>query len=176
MGNKITVLKSPPVPAGKTRICVTGFAISHNVGRAQKLAAAIAEAHPDKYETWFYFSNFGYSKFLTKFKQHQLPEDQKGLPSTSDGGKTLAEHTSAPFCWLERGGTIVAAAEDGGDDTVEGKIYEVKGGRDMLCDWAGKEFPEEESIQALCSVKAPPRSETCFDNTTPGGTWMEHNK
>ena len=29
--------------------------MSLNTGLAQKLAAAIAVAHPDQYETWFYF-------------------------------------------------------------------------------------------------------------------------
>jgi len=171
MGNKIPIPKCPPVPAGKTRICVTGYSISHNVGQAQKLAAAIAEVHPDKYETWFYFSNRGFKPFLAEFLQERLPDDQKGLPSVIGSDKTLAEHTSAPFCWLERGGTAVA----GEDDKVEGKTYEVKGGRDMLCQWAGKEFPEDESIQALSSVKTPPIKNIFqgFDNKTPGGTWME---
>lgn len=172
MGNKIPVPKSPSVPAGMTRICVAGFSISHNVGRAQKLAAAIADAHPDKYETWFYFSNSGFKDFLNDFLQRRLPEDQKGYPSVLNSDKTLAEHTSAPFCWLERGGTAVA----GEDDKVEGKTCEVKGGRDMLCEWAGKEFPEDESIQALSSVESPPIMDIFwgFDNKTPGGTWMEH--
>mmetsp|Transcript_3221 Transcript_3221/g.3579 ORF Transcript_3221/g.3579 Transcript_3221/m.3579 type:complete len:174 (-) Transcript_3221:241-762(-) len=172
MGNKIPVPKRPPVPVGMTRICVSGFSISHHVGQAQKLAAAIAAEHPDKYETWFYFSNSGFKNFLSQFLQERLPEDQKGLPSVLGSDKTLAEHTSAPFCWLEQGGTAVAD----GDDKVEGKTYQVKGGRDMLCQWAGKEFPNNESIQALSNVESPPIMNVFrgFDNKTPGGTWMEH--
>jgi len=169
MGNQIPIPKSPPVPTDKTRICVAGFGISHNVGRAQILATAITKAQPDKFETWFYFSNRGYKTFLAEFLE-KLPENQKKLPSTKDSCKTIRDHTSAPLCWLERGGTLDANGD------VVGKTYEVKGGRDLFCEWAGKEFPNDASIQALSSVKSPPLSELFFDNKTPGGTWIKDKK
>ena len=46
MGNTISP-ERPPVHEGKTRICVAGFGISHNVGRAQRLVELIAKTHPN---------------------------------------------------------------------------------------------------------------------------------
>jgi hypothetical protein len=155
---QVPVPPRPPVPPAKTRICVSGYGISHNTGQAQKLAAVIAKEHPDKYETWFYFSTFSFKDFLTTLKQ-EIPEDQQSKLSTLDSNtKTVSQHTSAPFVWLERG---------------DNNKMEAIGGRDKFCDWATKEFPGEEPIQALSSVEEPPLSELFFDNTTPGGTWME---
>jgi hypothetical protein len=51
MGNAIPIPLRPPVPSGKTRICVAGFGISHNTARAQKLASAIASSYPEQFET-----------------------------------------------------------------------------------------------------------------------------
>jgi uncharacterized membrane protein YebE (DUF533 family) len=52
-----------PVPAGKLRICIAGTMVGgpHDA-RAHKIAAAIASAHPDKYETWFYWTGIGTSQ------------------------------------------------------------------------------------------------------------------
>ena len=47
---------SGPVPAGKTRICIAGAYSGPHDARAHKLAAAIAAAYPEKYETWFYWT------------------------------------------------------------------------------------------------------------------------
>merc|ERR1719444_533758 len=110
MGSGPSVPLRPPVPAGLTRICVAGFGTSHNVGRAQKLAAAVAEAHADKYETWFYFSNLGYGKFL-KTVLEELPADQKAKQSTLDKGTTVGQHHSAPFVWFEQGGQVGSGDE-----------------------------------------------------------------
>lgn len=154
---QVAVPPRPPVPADKTRICVSGFGVSHNTGRAQKLASAIAKEHPDKYETWFYFSTFQFKDFLKTLKQ-EIPEEQQSKLSTMDSKtKTIAVHSSAPFVWLERRDNQIEAI----------------GGRDKFCDWATNEFPGEEPIQALSSVEEPPYSELFFDNSTPGGTWME---
>ena len=49
----------PQVPDGKIRVCVAGFAISHNVGRAASVARAVVAHAPDKYESWFYFDDQG---------------------------------------------------------------------------------------------------------------------
>ena len=38
---------------------IAGFAASHHTGRSRALADAIAEAHPETYETWFYFDGNG---------------------------------------------------------------------------------------------------------------------
>ena len=154
---KVPVPNRPAVEGGKTRICVAGFGISHNTGRAQKLAATIARIHPDKYETWFYFSTFCYKEFLKSFIQNEIPHDQKSQLSTLDSDRTIGSHQSAPFVWFETADGIVAV-----------------GGRDKFCEWAAKEFPENEAIQALAGIESPPLRELFFDSTTPGGTWMKN--
>lgn len=154
----VPVPQRPAVPGGKTRICVSGFGISHNVSQAQKLAAEIAKEYPDKYETWFYFSTFDFKDFLVSIKK-EFPEDQQSKRSTLDSKETtIATHRSAPFVWFETGD----------------KSLEAIGGRDMFCEWAGKEFADNESIQSLSSTADPPLSMLFFDNTTPGGTWMSN--
>jgi hypothetical protein len=169
MGNSVPIPERPAVPKGQTRICVAGYGISHNVGSAQRLASAIAKAFPQKYQTWFYFSNFGFVQFLNTIKTEIIPEDQKLLPSTKDKGKTMAEHTSAPFVWLE------TTTTDGGDDEQQTTTITAKGGGDMFREWARKEFPEHGEIQELAKAETPSISEIFFDNATPGGTWMENN-
>jgi hypothetical protein len=169
MGNSVPIPERPAVPKGMTRICVAGIGISHNVSRAQKLASTIAKVHPQKYQTWFYFSTFGYSHFLTLI-QAEIPEDQKSHPSTKDKGKTMAEHTSAPFVWLEKTTTTAAAAGADQKQTIT-----AKGGGDMFREWARKEFPENADIQELAKPETPTMSEMFFDNATPGGTWMDEN-
>ena len=153
---KVPVPSRPPIPAGKTRICVSGFGVSHNTGRAQKLAAEIAKQEADKYETWFYFSTFCYRDFVRDFVSKELPEDQKKIPSTLDSEKPMEKHQSAPFVWLEQGQNEITAI----------------GGRDRFCQWAAVNFPDNESIQALTSLEEPPFSELFFDNATPGGTYL----
>ena len=120
----------PPVSAGRVRICVTGFTLSHNVGRAARVANAIAAACPDKYETWFYFDKRfrdpAGSSFLDTVKS-ELSEEQQ---------TQFAAHRSAPFCWLE--------TADGGRDA--------KGGRDRLSEWAVKEFKDVPEVLELAST------------------------
>ena len=153
----VPVPPRPPVPPTKTRICVAGYGLSHNTGRAQRLAAAIAAAHPSRYETWFYFSTFCYRDFLESIKT-EIPEEQKSLPSTLDtGAPSMVQHRSAPFVWFER-----AAAPQ----------FQAVGGRDKFCDWSRTEFAHQEDIQAWTSLEEPPLTELFFDNATPGGTWM----
>lgn len=149
----------PAVPAGLTRICVAGFGVSHHTGRAQKIAALIAEKNPKEYETWFYFSTFGYRDFLKEDIMPKLPDDQKSKPGTTDKGKTIGEHTSSPFVWLE-------AAH--GDATA----YTALGGRDKFVEWVDQKFPDDADVKEL--TKDPPtRSEIFFDNATPGGTYAK---
>ena len=117
-----------PVPAGKVRICVAGFTLSHHTGRARKLADAIVKAQPSKYESWFYFDTKTYQKEFLPVLKAELPPDQQELFKT---------HKSSPFCWLEHA--------DGTKDA--------KGGRDRLCEWAIKEFPSDDTIQKLCATQ-----------------------
>jgi hypothetical protein len=169
MGNSVPIPERPAVPKDKTRICVAGYGISHNVGRAQRLASTIAKAYPQKYQTWFYFSTFGFSQFLNIIKA-EIPEDQKSHPSTKDKGKTMAEHASAPFVWLETAATTTTTTTAGTDQNKT--IITAKGGGDMFREWARKEFPENADIQELAKAETPTMSESFFDNATPGGTWM----
>lgn len=147
MGGSASVPDRPRVPLGVTRICVTGFSTSHNVGRAANLAAAIASAYPEKYETWYYFSNFGYRKMLDSLKE-EIPVEQRKNRGNLDNEKTIGEHKSAPFVWLER-------SEEGVDE----KEIVAIGGRDMFAQWAGNLFTDNESIQSLSDVAAPPARE-----------------
>jgi hypothetical protein len=172
MGNAVPIPERPAVPEGMTRICVAGYGTSHNVGRAQKLASTIAKAYPRKYQTWFYFSNFGFAQFLSILKA-EIPEDQKSHPSTKDKGKTMAEHTSAPFVWLETTTATTTTATTDGVDEKNNKVITAKGGGDMFRDWAREEFPENNDIQELAKTETPSMSEMFFDNATPGGTWMD---
>lgn len=157
MGN--TIPKRPPVPEGKIRICVAGFGVSNNVARAKHIADAIVKAHPDKYESWFYFNTFGFKALLQSVLE-ELPDSEKQKQSTTDKGTTVGQHHSAPFCWLE-------------ETTGSKKTFDVKGGRDMLATWAQKDFPNEESIQALTSIEAPSFKEMFFDNNDLG-TWTQN--
>ena len=83
-----------PVPEGKTRICVAGYKVSPYTGHARATAAAIAAAHPDSYESWYYFdSSAPFYAFLKEtFDPVPFPPHLKG-------------HASSPFVWLERGAT-----------------------------------------------------------------------
>mmetsp|Transcript_3110 Transcript_3110/g.4205 ORF Transcript_3110/g.4205 Transcript_3110/m.4205 type:complete len:165 (+) Transcript_3110:126-620(+) len=151
------VPKRPPVPDGKTRIGVSGFGISHNTGHAQKLAAEIAKTHPDKFETWFYFSTFQFKDFLKNILQ-EIPEDQKSKLSTLDTNpRTMENHKSSPFVWLDK----------------EQASMQALGGRDKFCEWAKVEFPDDKAIQALTGLESPPLSDLFFDSTTPGGTYTK---
>ena len=131
------------VPTGHTRICVIGFSMSHNVGRAAKLANAIASAHPDKYETWFYFGKFREQGGLLETVKAEL---------TADDQKNFAEHKTAPFCWLE--------TDDGGRQGI--------GGRDRLCEWAAAEFPDDSAVLALANT--PPSKKPWKGDLFPSST------
>mmetsp|Transcript_28104 Transcript_28104/g.76250 ORF Transcript_28104/g.76250 Transcript_28104/m.76250 type:complete len:165 (-) Transcript_28104:274-768(-) len=145
-------LPRPPVPEGVTRICVSGFGISHHTGRARAIATAIAEAYPDKYETWYYFDSLGYRPEFLESVQAEI----------KDSGAEVFDHTSSPFCWFEE-------SSEGADK----KTYTAVGGRDRLAEWATKTFAEgdakHETIRTL-SATEPSRawSEIKFDSTTPG--------
>jgi hypothetical protein len=163
MGNSFTVPlpSSPAVPAMITRICVFGVGVSHHTGRAQKLASLIAKKYPTRYETWFYFSFFGFHRFLKSDIIPKFADDQKSKPSTTDKGKTVGTHSSSPFVWLETSG-----------GSSRSKEYTALGGRDLFCQWANETFPDDADIKALTSSE-PGLSEAWFDNQTPGGTYAK---
>ena len=168
--NKIFPIAQPlPRPAtvreGVTRVCVSGFGISHHTGRARAIAAAIADAYPEQYETYYYFDTRGYRPdFLDSIKR----EIEESMVGTIDDTRKaiLADHKSSPFCWLE---------ETADKDEKEKKKMIPLGGRDRLCDWAIATFDENDSknepILSLCKTE-PKRtwSEIKFDATTPGTT------
>ena len=163
MGNSFAapVPSRPAVPAGVTRICVAGFGISHHTGRAQKIAALVAQKNPKLYETWFYFSTFGYHAFLKDDVMPKIPEDQKSKPGTADKGKTIGEHTSSPFVWLET------------TTTTDGSTtYTALGGRDKFSEWANQAFPDDADVKEL-TKEEPSHKELFFDNATPGGTFAK---
>jgi hypothetical protein len=104
----VTTPKITPVPAGKTRICVSGYTHSPPTAKGRYLATALAEEFPDKFETWFYFDT-GYHNFTSKrFENVDFPAHLKG-------------HDSSPFVWLETGS----------DNAVQ-----PLGGADFLSKWA----------------------------------------
>lgn len=76
----------PPVPSNMVRICISGFHISPHVGRAVKLAEAIAEAHPDKFETWFYLSTVAHYSFLRKKQAEQGWRPDRPPEQWTEGG------------------------------------------------------------------------------------------
>jgi len=145
-------LPRPPVPEGKTRICIAGFGLSHHTGRARVIADAIAKAYPEDYETWYYFDTRGFRpEFLATVKA-----------DIKDSGASVPEdHNASPFCWLE---TTGAASK---------KEMTALGGRDRLCDWVKTKFDASDSKNAeflpLCEGE-PPKSWKVvhFDNKTPG--------
>lgn len=139
-----TPLPRAAVAGDKTRICISGFAISHHTGRAAKIARTIQSSHPSDYETWFYFDTFGFRpKFLNSIKAELSPEQQKEFES----------HNTSPFCWLEK---------------PDGSRFAI-GGRDKLCDWVEKNFQagEDDSILDLCKGE-PTKKEIFFDNSSNG--------
>lgn len=136
----------PTVRDGVTRICVCGFDFSPNVGRAVILATKIAEAFPDKYETWFYITTLKHYAFVKKMQtedgwlpdppKEQWPEPPDGCSANRDG---VQKHTSAPFVWLE----------------YPDKTKRYVGGRDYFCVWASKqeEFANIKEIRELALKK-----------------------
>lgn len=114
-----------PVPEGKTRICVAGYKISPYTGRSRTLAASIAEQHPGKYESWFYFDEANaYFAFLKElFDPVPFPPHLKG-------------HASSPFVWLEHGET--------------NEITPI-GGNDYFSKWISEnpDFANSEAIRKL---------------------------
>ena len=83
---------SPPIGAGKTRICIAGFTHSAPTSKAHYMADIIAKAFPDKFETWYYWDSGSafYGYIIPKFDSVPFPPHLKG-------------HSTSPFVWLERG-------------------------------------------------------------------------
>lgn len=117
----------------RVRICVIGFPISPNTGRAVRVADAIAEALPAKYETWY--------SFMYPPGHYQLAEFVKVNELTSEDRAKFSSRYgwSSPFCWLEYP-----------DGTRKGI-----GGRDMLCAWAAVEFADTEAVKSVATASFP---------------------
>ncbi len=126
--------------------------MSHHTGRARAIAAKIAEAYPDEYETWFYFHTKGFKEtFLESIKS----EIKKS------GGTYPEDHTTSPFVWLESAAGSTK------------KVMTGLGGRDKLVEWAQANFDASDTkntkFLSLCEEE-PPHSlkEIIFDTRTPG--------
>lgn len=139
-----------PVSAGRLRLCVIGFKVSHHTGRARRLAAAIAAAYPEQYETWYHFDwPSAYREYLAQLKANELNLDESS---------PLFNHTSSPFCWLE-------------EATGSATAFTPLGGRDRFCEWATERFPasEEKNAEIVELASTPPSlfSDAWVDET-PG--------
>lgn len=127
---------------------MAGFGLSHHTGRAREIAASIAEAYPDEYETWYYFDTRGFRpKFLVEIK--------KAIKES--GGDLPEDHNTSPFVWLETAG-------------ASKKEMTGIGGRDKLCEWTKARFDANDSKNAklmpLCDGEPPLK--LFFDNKSPG--------
>ena len=133
------------VPAGKTRLCVSGFSVSHHTGRARAIVDSIVKTYPEEYESWFYFDNSGFRPIFLESVKSQLSDEQK---------TAFAAHKTSPFCWLEK---------------TDEKPFAI-GGRDRLCEWAiGKFEDNDKNAPFLKLCKSGPRiKDAFFDSSTPG--------
>eukprot|EP00798_Chlamydomonas_sp_ICE-L_P022395 gene22395-29506_t len=153
MGNSSSQTKEmpprPPVAAGKTRICIAGFGISHHTNRAGKIARVIVETFPAEFETWFFFNSKLYrdgmeggNGVLGIIKKELTPEQQT----------QFAAHRSSPFVWLE----------------MPGGEKKALGGRDKFAEWAKERFAGNEAI--LKVIVGPSLMEAvvnCSQGTAP---------
>ena len=130
------------VPEGKTRICLSGFKVSHHTSRGKQIADLIAKKYSDHYETWFYFGG-EHSALVNDIKAKLTDEAQVAKFGVRDGW-------SSPFVWFE--------APDG--------TLDAKGGRDDFSAWVLETFPEDEALTKLASSE-PGMSEVFF-NKNPG--------
>jgi len=129
---------SLPVPAGKTRLCVTGYSSSPPTAHAHLLADLIARKHPERYETWYYFDTFACFKFMqARFDAVPFPPELKG-------------HATSPFCWIE---------------TSPNEVVPI-GGNDRFSEWAKANFAGEEEILAYANA-APSFGETFHGDKAP---------
>eukprot|EP00759_Apiculatamorpha_spiralis_P017952 PhF_6_TR24019/c0_g1_i1/m.33629 len=115
----------PPVPAGKSRVCVAGYWMSPYTAKAHELAHIIATKYTRNYESWYYWDNWGFSPFIVaKFDPVPFPPHLKG-------------HSSSPMVWIERAG---------GD-------IEPIGGSDYFSEWVLKKFPEDAELTEIARSK-----------------------
>jgi len=118
--------RADPVEDGVTRIGVIGYTMSGPTGKAHDLANLIAKKYPKKYDTYYYFDNFGWGSFsLQRFADVPFPDRLKG-------------HSTSPFVWLEQSG---------------GKTTPI-GGSDDMSTWALETFSDDEEV--VRAAKQPP--------------------
>lgn len=131
VGYKFANPAPPPpqtkVPDGKTRICITGYStVSPPSAKAHVIADEIAKADP-QFETWYYWSNTGWSSFAQKRTADCVfPCELKG-------------HSTSPFVYLEQAGT---------DSIVP------IGGCDRFAKWAKDKFPNAEAVVKAADTPA----------------------
>lgn len=112
---------SSAVPAGKVRVCMVGFPMSHHTGRAHQIAAQLAAKVPNEVETWFYWAKSAefYAFTEKRFASVPFPDHLKG-------------HGSSPFVWLEE------PPKAGGQGNATTPI----GGRAEFVAWIQKTYPQ----------------------------------
>ena len=126
--------------------------MSHHTGRAREISSLIAEAHPNDYETWYYFNT---RVFKTQFLDAIKAEIKES------GGSLPEDHSTSPFVWLETS-----------SDPTKKEMTGL-GGRDKLCEWAQAKFDAQDrknsKFLSLCEAEPPKTMKTVFfDNATPG--------
>lgn len=149
----------PDLTAGRVRICVSGFKISHHTGRARQIADLIAKTYPDQYETWFAFTSN--DEYRGEGPDSLLKKARAGMPEDNP----LQQHRTSPYCWLEMG------------QAVDGKTYPhpsrgvhiwALGGRDRLCEWVQTTFPESPENAAIRALATDPSIFDAWVDETPG--------
>ncbi len=159
MGNAAAVAAPvyPPLN-NKTRICLTGFKVSTHAGRAQQVASLVAATYPDLYETWF---RYGWPSEHYAF--HAELSEKFGLTGSDH---RLAAHKSSPFVWFESKTQSEGAVPFPGREGVWALPI---GGRDDLCAWVVKTFPEQSPEHvALRALAVDPFFSDAWVNEVPG--------
>ena len=140
MGGTASTVRPGAVPAGKTRICMIGYSISHNCLNAQQILVAITEAKKEEYESWWKWGGRLSKGWFRNPTTGLLPQ-VLGELSEADQAK-FKGHTTAPFCWLEH--------PDGSKTGL--------GGRDDFAAWAAQELKDVPSVAALAIPEEPPKN------------------
>jgi hypothetical protein len=141
-----TPLSRSKVPEGKTRLCVSGFGLSHHTGKARQIVDTIVREYPEEYESYFYFDTKGFRPDFIDAIKSELSEEQQN---------EFKDHNTSPFCWLE---------------TADGEKPYALGGRDNLCEWVVKNLSETEKskkILKLCGEE-PSKLKDALVSKAPG--------
>jgi len=115
-------------PAGKTRICITGFGASPHSGRSQLLADLLTKKYPDQIEYWAWYDTVYFQRYIDG-----ILRDVACL--SEDDLKKFDGHITSPFVW--------AVTSEGSTGIGEGSDF---------CKWATEKYPEDKEVQALADV------------------------